>query len=200
MAFQRAYPDIDLQVSIALRPTILEGVRNGSLDLGVVSWAPEDTGIQAVPFVWFDLVLVGPPGHPLSGGPVHVFSSLRGERFVLPVAPNAGRRVLDELAGQNGIQIQDVLELDDADSVMQAVLHGYGITAITYPSAVRRIATEQLSLLRVEGFPARQVWHLVHTNRRLPDKVNSVKSFFLQWHWSSFTVTEVSEGSPVGSR
>jgi LysR family transcriptional regulator, low CO2-responsive transcriptional regulator len=194
-AFRRAYPDVDLQVSVALRPTILNGVRDGTLDLGVVSWAPEDPEIQAVPFLWFDLVLVGPPGHPLSSGPTHAFGALRGERFVLPIAQSAGRRALNELASQNGMQIQDVMQLGDADAVLQAVSHGYGITVMPYPSAVRHVAADQLSLLRVSGFPVRQVWHLVHGHRRLPQKVNKVKTFLLNWQWSSFTRTQAVESA-----
>ena len=157
---------------------ILKGVRNGSLDLGVVSVVPPK--IQALRRCHLYGSILSLWGHldtHCPAGPCMHSARCEVNDLLLPVAPNAGRRVLDDLAGQNGIQIQDVLWLDDADSVMQAVLHGYGITAIAYPTAVRRIAAEQLSLLRVEGFPARQVWHLVHTNRRLPDKVNSVKIF-----------------------
>jgi len=186
-AFQRAYPDIDLRVSIAFRQAILTGLRNGSLDLGVVSWAPDDPDIQAVPFVWFDLVLVGPTGHPLSHDPPHSFGSLRTERFVLPALQNAGRRILDELASQHGIQIQDILELDEADARFQAVSHGYGITVASYPTVAPRIDAQQLSLLHVDGFPVRQVWHLVHARRRLPEKVNKMKNLFLQWQWGGFS-------------
>src|SRR3977135_126469 len=64
--FKRAYPEVGVQISRLERAKILESIIDNSVDFGVVSAPVDDKRMTVVNIHRDELVLIAPPGHPLS--------------------------------------------------------------------------------------------------------------------------------------
>jgi DNA-binding transcriptional LysR family regulator len=160
--FQRLRPDVDVRVTIDRRAVIQEALLSGRLELGVFSDPADDERLVSVPLSTYDLVLVGPPGHPFAGDVAVPFREVAAEPVVCTYQQSAPMEAMARLAAAQGVKLQIALEIDDPDTLVQAVVYGLGITALTRKRLVvaQRVADGQLAVLNVEGFPIRCEWHL----------------------------------------
>src|SRR4030088_14348 len=84
--FHRTHGAIDVNLEIGNRTEVLEGLRRGRLDLGVVLGPVDVPRLVVEPFgPAVQVVLVGPAGHTLANIPVPApFRELAAEQLVLP--------------------------------------------------------------------------------------------------------------------
>jgi DNA-binding transcriptional LysR family regulator len=81
-AFCKRYPEIDIELEIANRATIVERLRNNQDDLYVMSYLPDDLDIVSLPFLDNAYVVVAPKNHWAVGKPVSI-QALASEPFLL---------------------------------------------------------------------------------------------------------------------
>jgi molybdate transport repressor ModE-like protein len=178
--FRHLHPDLPLRISVARRPTVLQGLLEEDLDLGVFTDPVDDARLALVPLRPYQLVLVGPPDHRLAAGPTVPFTELANERLIVANEHSAPKRALERLAAEQGVRLSIALELGDLDTLIQSVVSGLGITALSLPSVAQRIADGRLALLQVEGFPVHSHWYLAHMRRPLRPDVEALREYLLQ--------------------
>src|SRR5436309_10225613 len=64
--FKKLYPNVGVQISRSERAKILESIIDNSVDFGVVSAPVDDKRLTVVNIHRDELVIIAPPGHPLS--------------------------------------------------------------------------------------------------------------------------------------
>ena len=64
--FKKQYPEVGVQISRLERAKILESIIDNSVDFGIVSVPVEDKRLTVVNIHRDELVIIVPPGHPLS--------------------------------------------------------------------------------------------------------------------------------------
>src|ERR1041385_3281450 len=64
--FKKLYPNVGVQISRLERAKILESIIENSVDFGVVSAPVDDKRLTVVNIHRDELVIIAPPGHPLS--------------------------------------------------------------------------------------------------------------------------------------
>src|SRR6267142_6352332 len=64
--FKKLYPDVGVQISRLERAKIMESIIENSVDFGVVSAPVDDRRLTVVNIHRDELVIIAPPGHPLS--------------------------------------------------------------------------------------------------------------------------------------
>jgi LysR family transcriptional regulator, low CO2-responsive transcriptional regulator len=179
--FQRVRPDMDVRVTIDRRAVIQEGLLSGRLELGVFSDPVDDERLVSVPLSTYDLVLVGPPGHRFAQDVAVPFSEAVGEQLVCTHQHSAPMEAIARLAATHGVKLQIALEIDDPDTLVQAVVYGLGITALTRRRLVvaQRVADGQLAVLNVEGFPIRCEWHVGHARGAVGHETEALQRYLV---------------------
>jgi len=139
----------------------------GNIDLGVVAYPSRRPQITVIPFREDRLVLVCPPGHPLSRQRQISLTKLDGEPLVGYERDQPTRRETDRMLRRYGVDVRYVMELDNIETIKRVVEIGTGIAILPEPavrSEVRSktLATVQLSdevFLRPLGIIHRQGKH-----------------------------------------
>ena len=81
-AFLAGHPNIDASLEESTSLQILEAVRHGSCDLGLVSGTVDAGGLELIPWASDELVAVFPAGHPLTEEHTVAFTAMLEHPFI----------------------------------------------------------------------------------------------------------------------
>lgn len=178
--FRRAQPGIKVRLHVGWNEHILENLARRQIDLAVLLGPTQQIGLVSEPLVPSYMVAVGPPGHRLAGAAPALFGELAKESLVLGDPSTYLRKVLDRMAAEAGISLNVVLEVSNAEARLQTVLRGLGITVLSTQLVAGQIAAGNLCMLRIEGFPIRIDWFVVHPAAPLSPSAQALKDYLLQ--------------------
>jgi DNA-binding transcriptional LysR family regulator len=127
--FKKLYPNVAVQISRLERAKILESIIDNSVDFGVVSLPVEDKRLTVVNIHRDELVVIAPPGHPLSG--IEQASIAEVARFPL-LLPKLGRTrdALENLFHEHRLKPRISMELDSSELLKRFVAAAVGIGLI----------------------------------------------------------------------
>ncbi|MEU6411774.1 LysR family transcriptional regulator [Microbispora sp. NPDC046933] len=129
--FVAAHPGLDIRLRHGGSGELVEQVREGRLDLALVSRpAREPEDVVVTPLAAEPLVLACAPGHPLAAHSRVGLEALRGERFV-DFPPDWGTRTrADEALAAAGVDRHVALEVTDVHSLLDLVGNGLGVALV----------------------------------------------------------------------
>jgi LysR family transcriptional regulator, low CO2-responsive transcriptional regulator len=181
-AFHRTHAAIDVNLEIGNRAEVLEGLRRGRLDLGVVLGPVDVPKLVVEPFgPDVQVVLVGPAGHPLATTGVPApFRALAAEQLVLPGEVSPISQAVDRLAAVYNTSLHIAWRLGNIEAQSQAIASGVGIGATILDAVAQRLASGQLALLHVEGFPVLLEQCLMHRRGHLSTAAQAFRQFLLE--------------------
>ena len=131
-AFHQRWPGIRLQLREQGSAAVAEAVRDGTLDLGVVTLpVAQEAGLQFTAFREDDLQLIIPPDHRLAGRRRFRWAELAGEPLVMFEAGTAVRRLVDGALEAAGVEVQLAMELRSIESIKQMVAQGIGAAFVS---------------------------------------------------------------------
>ncbi|MEK1943735.1 MAG: LysR substrate-binding domain-containing protein [Pseudomonas sp.] len=120
--------DIDLQERPSLR--ILQGIREGAADIGIISDAVDSSGLQTLPFRNDPLALVIPRDHPLATRKEISFSDTLAHEFVGLALNSALAIYLEEQALHAGQRLRIRVRAESFDGVLRMVARGAGLGVV----------------------------------------------------------------------
>ena len=161
-AFQRRYPDLEPKLMVANRASLLERVADNEDDLYVMGHVPPDIDVEEYPFLENIIVIVASPDHPLAKKRKITLEQLSKERFLVRESGSGNRKVVEEYFQEHGYAINPYMELGSAEAIKQGVMAGLGISALSLHNLRLEMAAGQIVVLKVEGFPLRRKWNVVH--------------------------------------
>jgi DNA-binding transcriptional LysR family regulator len=162
--FNAAHPAITLSLSIGNTEQVAARVREGTADLGFVEGAVDDPVLAAQPVADDEMVLVGPPGHPLCRASRVTADDLRSARWVLREAGSGTRAVFEAALQQLGIAPADLdvaFDLPSNEAVRGAVEAGAGVTVLSRLVVMRAVKAGMLAIANV-NLPKRHFFSLRH--------------------------------------
>jgi DNA-binding transcriptional LysR family regulator len=168
-AFRKAYPEIDVKLSIGNTAQVAHAVREGAADLGFVEGIVEDPRIAAEPVASDSLVLVVGPEHPWAQRKRVDPAELTASEWVLREPGSGTRSVFEAALKRAGLSPGDLkiaMELPSNDAVRAAVEAGMGATAISVSVAAPSIEAGLLHRVEFE-IPERPFFVLRHRERYL---------------------------------
>ena len=160
-AFQRMHPGIRFHVREAGSYEIAAAVADGDLELGLVTLPVPARDLGAGALLVDDIVLVAPPGHPITERGVVTAADLHGHPFVAFESSSAIRDVIDRTLRLAGVEIDVVMELRSIPSMLRMVTTtGYlafvsRLSLATAPELVT-IDVRGVSISRTIGLVTRQ--------------------------------------------
>lgn len=167
LAFRRAYPDIDVRLSIANTAQVALAVREGIADLGFVEGDIDDPKIIAEPVAKDSLVLVVGPLHPWAQRRSVVAGDLIASEWVLREKGSGTRSMFESALHKAGLSLADLrvtMELPSNDAVRAAVEAGMGATVISASVVASAIEAGLLHRVKLD-LPERAFYVLRHRER-----------------------------------
>jgi DNA-binding transcriptional LysR family regulator len=165
-AFKRSHPSLVISLEIGNRGQVQDGVLRNDLDLAVVGPTLDDPELQSVPFLFDELSVVAPRGHPLAQRPQLRLQELRDEPFMMREAGSGTRWALEKAARRAGVKLAVGMELGSNGAIKHAVRGGLGLAVISRYATILERSSGDLVELPVSGFPIRRQWHIVYLRRR----------------------------------
>jgi len=98
----------------------------------------------------------------LSGKKNIPFGQLVNERFLLREAGSGTRIATEQLFKRHGLQLSPYMELGSGEAIKQAIMANLGISIVPIGNLELELNAERITILDVEEFPLRKMWHAAH--------------------------------------
>lgn len=159
--FRALHPDVHLSLNVVNRETLLRHLTENSIDLALMGKPPEGYDLEAQPFMDNPLVVIAATTHPLAGVPAIPLETLVAEPLIGRELGSGTRSALEKHLAEHGLGFQAAMEMNKNEAIKQAVEAGLGLGVVSLHTVQAEIASGQLCVLDVKGFPLKRQWYLV---------------------------------------
>jgi DNA-binding transcriptional LysR family regulator len=135
--FLHSHPNLDIDLQELPSTRITHALRQGAVDIGIVSDAVDTDGLQTRAFRDDPLVLIMPREHPLAQATSVSFTDTLHHDYVSLNANSALAVYLEEQALHAGLRMQIRIRADGFDGVMRMVARGAGLAIVPLASVER---------------------------------------------------------------
>jgi DNA-binding transcriptional LysR family regulator len=113
---------------------VVAKVRDGSADLGLVSFPRKTRDLVVLPWREEEMVLACQPSHPLAGQPNVRLSQLGGEKYIAFDKDLGIRRQVDRFLRQQGVTVEVELEFDNIENIKKGIEVAGGVALLPEPT------------------------------------------------------------------
>jgi DNA-binding transcriptional LysR family regulator len=149
--FRKLQPRIDVKLTTGPTAQLLERLRSGALDIGLLTLPVEGADLTQVPVMREELLLVLPPSHPLAKRRRITPADLVNQSWVLFERGSSTRRVIDGMFESQGIRPRVVLETENVEILKAFTATGLGLTILPYQALAREARSGTLRVRRIDG-------------------------------------------------
>lgn len=161
-AFRRISPQIQVTVHRALASRMTEDLMQHSVEVGVVSYRPDDPQIKSISVYRDELVFVMHPGHPLAGAKQVSIRELGSQNFIAHNVPSPLRQKVMQAFQRHRTPLNMVVELPSLEAIKRFVAMGNGVALLPGLTARPEIERGELVQLRVPELSFERRLRLVH--------------------------------------
>jgi DNA-binding transcriptional LysR family regulator len=182
--FRAAHPQVLVDVRRVAARQIGSAVLEGSLDFGILTFAPAERGLATVPLGQDELVLLTHPAHPLARRRLVDLEDVSRQPIIAHNDPSPARDRVLRLFEQRHAHLDIRMALPSLDSIKRAVEMKLGVALLPRRCALTEIARGQLAAVRVPDrlrrprvirFVYRRSGDLTHTAAAFLDTVRGWK-------------------------
>jgi DNA-binding transcriptional LysR family regulator len=169
--FLRAYPGIDLRLTILNTLSIVKLLLDYQLDVALVEGPVADERISSEAWRLDELVVIAAPDHPFAtraGREGISIALLSEEVFLVRELGSGTRQVGEEALLQHGIRLTHTVELGSTEAVKQAVAAGLGLAIVSKAAILDQLALGKLTTLRVHGLAIQRTLARLRLRGRTP--------------------------------
>lgn len=151
--FRVSHPRVEIAIHTGPSAQVLEIVRAGEADIGLVTGAVQDRVLAASVLADYATCVVVPPGHPLAArGSVRV-GELAGSPLILMEAGTNLRTYVDRLLSAAGVEEQVSMELDNVEAIKRMIEAELGLSLLPEVSVRAEVAAGRLVALPLAAVP-----------------------------------------------
>jgi len=148
MEVERRFPSIHVRVIENHSGFLLEWVKAGRIDLGIVFDAEESPSVHLRPLMEEDLCFITPGGEEAASEDIP-FRELARYPLVLTGTAHGLRKLVEQKAREAGIELITKTELDALAAIKEVVASGYGYSVLPWPAVLRECRAGVLRAQRV---------------------------------------------------
>lgn len=135
--FHERWPKASLHVLEGLSTSLQEWLLDGRIQVAVVYNQPLLEAFDVRPLFSERMVLVGPPGE--SSRSVRI-TGLVEFPLILPGLPHSNRRLIEQVAAQNGFQLNVIFDVDSVSLTKRLVSEGMGYSILAHAAVQEDVA------------------------------------------------------------
>ena len=126
--FNGLYPNVYLRIRSATRSEVIDLVRTGEVDAGVIQHPDRGDDLHFEPLFLYERVLIAPKGHDLLNTPMTSLDSIVKYPLILMARGTYTRHILEEQLQKKGLHYEVIMELDSMDMIKKFVTIGMGVS------------------------------------------------------------------------
>ncbi len=179
--FCQRYPGIEVTLEVFNREQILQRLGDNLDDLYILGQPPEGIAVEYFPFLENPLVVLGPPAHPMAAAKRITLKQLAEHPFIMREPGSGTRQALQRLFDEHKISVKVRMELGSNEAIKQAIIGGLGISALSQHTITAEVATGELAILNVQGFPIRRSWYAAYpSGKQLSTIARTFRDYLLK--------------------
>jgi DNA-binding transcriptional LysR family regulator len=154
--FRETHPHIEIAIGTGVSARIVEMVREGEADVGLVTTEAADTADSALTqatLADYETCVVVPPSHPLAKRSSVRAADLAGSPLLLMEAGTNLRTYVDRLLSSAGVAEQVAMELDNVEAIKRMIEADLGISLLPAVSVRSEVASGRVAALPLKGVP-----------------------------------------------
>jgi DNA-binding transcriptional LysR family regulator len=148
--FLKNYPTVNVHVEYRRSNQVYEDVLSNVVDLGLVAYPVRDARLEVVPLRKERLVVICHPQHPLARQTSIKLTAIAAQKFICFDPDIPTRKALDKILKDAAVEIQNVMEFDNIETVKRAVEIDAGISIVPQTTVVQEITKQTLAQVEVE--------------------------------------------------
>jgi DNA-binding transcriptional LysR family regulator len=160
--FRARHPHIKIEVKRSLASRIPGEILGRDVEIGVVSFKPNDPAIKSVAVVTDELALVVPPDHPLAAKKAVSVRELGAESFIAHNVPSPYREKVVKTFEKQRTPLNISMEMPTLEAIKRLVEKGMGVALIPRLAAHAEISRKQLVGLSVREMRLERKLHLIY--------------------------------------
>jgi DNA-binding transcriptional LysR family regulator len=164
--YRERHPGIHLRVHRVFSREVPREVLNHHLDIGVISYLPEERELEALEFYRDSLVLVVWPGHRLAKRKEVSVKELGQENFIAHIVESPYRQRVVQTFARYRTPLQIPVEMPTIESIKRFVEMKKGMAIVPHMCVEREIARGQLGELRIREMRITRRLYLVYRGDR----------------------------------
>ncbi len=118
---------------------VVEKVRDGSVDLGLVSFPRKSRDLVVLPWREEEMVLACQPSHPLAQQATVRLAQLSGEKYIAFDKDLGIRRQVDRFLREQGVSVEVGLEFDNIENIKKGIEETGGVALLPEPTLRQEI-------------------------------------------------------------
>src|SRR5271170_2409467 len=164
--YRQLHPGIHIKVHRVFSREVPREVLNHHLDIGVISYLPEERELAAVEFYRDSLVLIVWPGHRLAKRREVSVKELGEETFVAHIVESPYRRRVMQMFARHRTPLRMDVEMPTIESIKRCVEMKKGVAIVPHMCVEREIARGDLRELRIRQMSIERRLYLVYRGDR----------------------------------
>ncbi|MGO9590834.1 MAG: LysR substrate-binding domain-containing protein [Candidatus Acidiferrales bacterium] len=164
--YRRLHPKIHIKVHRVFSRDVPREVLNHHLDIGVISYLPEERDLAAVEFHRDSLVLVVWPGHRLAKRKDVDIKDLGEETFVAHIVESPYRQRVIQMFARHRVPLQMDIEMPTLESIKMLVEMKKGVAIVPRMCVESEVARGGLRALRIRQMRVVRRLYLVYRRDR----------------------------------
>jgi LysR family transcriptional regulator, transcriptional activator of the cysJI operon len=179
--FKKSYKDIDLVIQNEyIMEDIVEKVKNGKIDIGMVSYNLDLSGLVTMPYGDFELLLVVGKNHHLAEKKEITADNLQNQDWITFEMENKVRASIREYANKAGIVPKSVYETNDGSLIRTILANGNKISILPEWGVFEEIRDGRLVALKIQDFQCKIQVNLIWKASRRTKTISAVLNYLLQ--------------------
>lgn len=160
--FRRQHPLIKIEVQRGVASRIPKQITAREVELGVISFTPNDESLRSVPVMTDELTMVVSPKHRFAGRAEVSIKELGDETFVAHNALSPYRQKVIETFDKYKTPLNIWVELPSLEAIKKLVERDVGIALVPRLSAEHEIASGQLVALAVKEMKLERKLNIIY--------------------------------------
>ena len=200
--FCRRHPKVRVSFKVTNRKGLLKNLEDNEADILLMGQPPDNQDLQAEAFLKNPLVIIAPPGHPLSGQKNIALKALASETFIMREMGSGTRYSVEKFLAERGVHLTVSMEMNTNGAIKQGVEDGLGLGIVSIHTLERELESNRLVVLNVESFPIMRQWFIVNRAGKRLSAVATEFAEFVRLEAPNFVRNDIIEaalGHPLGS-
>ncbi|HEX5219311.1 MAG TPA: LysR family transcriptional regulator [Verrucomicrobiae bacterium] len=148
--FLKDYPTVHVHVEYRRANQVYEDVFSNVVDLGLVAYPSKDGKLEVVSLRKDPLVLICHPQHPFARQKSIKLKAVTDQKFVGFEPDIPTRKALDKVLKENNVEVKNVMEFDNIETVKRAVEIDAGVSIVPQGTVAQEITKQTLAAVTIE--------------------------------------------------
>src|SRR3989475_2935253 len=173
--FRARHPHIKVEVKRSLASRIPSEILERHVEIGVVSFKPNEQSIKSVPVTSDELALIVPSNHPLAAKRVVSVRELGAESFIAHNVPSPYRERVIKTFEKYRTPLNISMEMPTLEAIKRMVENRMGVALVPRLTAQTEISQQSLAAITVKEMRLERRLHLIY--RRGATLSHAAKAF-----------------------